>query len=527
VPAATLTFAWGEAAVEFTREGTLAAVRHPAGRGRSYLAGLTLPTLTVAGQRLASPVAVVEADRDELHLTGSAGPVGLTLRHAVGAGWGIRLVLRNRAEGPVRVTAEVPLAAGPGCRGWGWAAGAEAGYSSQPADGTGPVLGGSLRLGAVRAVTEHGLLLDEIELAPSGRYVVQWQWDWYPTPRAYGEARPRDLPRATTVQVGEPVTVLAGEDVVVLPPAEVELSREGEAYELVSATPGTHPLELRSARGQTRVEVTWVAPAEDLLAEAASRLLARPPTRAGVVSLRGVAEGLVVQHALTAGRVDPERAEEALDLATARLDARPAGALEVAFLCGEFDRTGDADLLAAARTDVLATSSPAPGLGIALLRLSLALTVSNRSPSDVLAHAERIVSVLPPPAERPLTEQAAALELIAVTRAGPGARGAVGPGGAGRPAEVAERTAPLGAALGGGLPGHALPPLELELHSQVIATLSLLPETSDATEIRRWGCSAPALAERALPDLLARLASALGRDEVGPALAWLALVATR
>jgi hypothetical protein len=78
----------------------------------------------------------------------------------------------------------------------------------------------------------------------------------------------------------------------------------------------------------------------------------------------------------------------------------------------------------------------------------------------------------------------------------------------------------LGPDLGSGLPGRAVTPATVDRLGQVLATLAVVPDDlATATELE-WGVSAPVLAERATPTLLARLAGRpAGRGHV-----WLSLL---
>ncbi|MFP5284053.1 MAG: hypothetical protein ACLGIF_11460 [Actinomycetes bacterium] len=518
---ASLRFSWAGATVDFdTTNGTVLGVRHPAQPGLNYLTGLWLPTLTRDGQPVRWSTPTLAVDHDELELTAGAGPLRVTLRHSFLAVWTVRLVLAVTDDQPGRLTAELPMAPGPGAVGWGMAAGAEADYTVHPPSGRGPLLGGSLRRGAVRRLDPHALVLEQVELGAAKRYVLQWQWDFYASPRAYGESRTHGLPTATAALVDEPVTFSAGDDVVVLPPAAVGAEREGEVHELTAGQAGTYPLELRSARGRTRLDLHWAEPAV-VLGRAAEAVLARRPTTAGVVRLSGAAEALVVQHALATGLPDPPAAEEALDLYTARRLAAPSlSVLEAAYLAAEAGRTGDVDARDAARRAVMATTQTEPGLGVTGMRLALTLTVAGETPAPVLRHLEALARSLPPPATGSVSTQAAAVELLAVTAAGPGARTS-DPAGRDASTDAASRARALGALLGGGLPGQALRPLDAADLSQVLGTLLLLPEATDDGAIAWWGCSPAALARRLLPQVLARLQD----REVGLAHAWLTLLA--
>jgi hypothetical protein len=518
VSAAELSFAWGDGVLTFDPAGALVSLVRPAQPRLGYLTGLALPALTHDGVPVRWDPPVLAADRDELEIIRVSGPLVARLRHSFVGGWGVRLALANSGNASVVLDAvELPLCVGTGCVGWGFAAGAEAEYSVHPGDGSGPLLGGRLRLGAVDFVGPSGMALGQLELAPGGRYIVQWQWEWYASPRAFAARRPPSLPVRTSYLLGESAYVAAGEDVAVTASTGLEVSRSGGRTTLDAEASGSFLLELRSARGVTRLGLEWVGSAEDLLAKAAEGVLARAPSSTGVVRLAGAAEALVVQHVLQQGRVaDANTAEEALDLYAARLLADPSPeVLDAAVLVAEFGRTGDRDALEAAERVVLAVRHPAPGLGIAVMRLGLALTMAGSSSTAVLSHAENVAGALPPPVGRPVAEQAAALELLAVIRDRRTTKGRV----VGHRPDLTGRAAAVGPHLGAGLPGQPIAPLPLAVHSHLLATLLLLPEDSDAPLVRQWGCPASVLAAHALPRLLAQLAT----GEVTEAHAWLTL----
>ena len=499
----------------FDPDGTLREVGHPARPSLRYLTMPALPPPTLDGQVLGWEPAAVHADADELEVMSTAGPVSAVLRHTFVGGWGCRLIL-SAAE-PVRLDSFLlPMQAGPGCVAWGLAAGAEADFTVHPSDGQGPLLGGVLRLGSVAQITASGSTLGMVELSPGARYVLHWQWDWYATPRSFGKGRHPDLPPASAFFVGEPADFVCGEDVAVLPDEDLELLQTGHRYSLVADRSRTGALELRSARGRTALELAWVPSVAEVLVAQAEAALDRPRTRAGIVRLDAIAEGLLVQHTVSAGLLeDPDLASEALDLYTARLlDGGPLAALHATYLSGEYDRTGDPDVLHAARRAVLAEHHPTRGLGFAAMRLCVALTAANQDLAPLLQHLHRTATDLPPWQASSLATTAAAVELLAVTDAGPGASGA-----AGRRADIVQGAAALGLRLGAGLPGEPVAPLPAPELAYLIAVLSLLPDQLSGPLQELWGCSAPALARRATPGLITRLAA----SPPGEAHAWLSL----
>lgn len=518
--ASRLSHSWGPARIECDADGQLTSVVHEQDPGLSYLSGGRVRGLLLNGRPLADVAPDVQFDVDELEITTTyPGRLRVVVRHAFAAGWGMRITFANLAEATARVEgARLDLRPGSGCVAWALVLGLTSAYAIAPASGTGPVLGGLLRLGSLDRATVDGLEVGSFDLRPDGRYVVQLHWDWYETPRAFDQERYGDAPSALFATVGEPVQVPVNEDVAVVAPDEVRATREGDRLELVSEDSGRFPCELRSARGTTAFALQWVAPINDVLVAAAGQAMRGRRTTAGVVKLADVAEALVVQRALALNGLDADEAGDALDLFTARLVAAPdASPLSAAYLSREFDRLGDRDLLAAATNTVLCQPRPAPGVGIAATQLCLGLIVSGQSVSAVLGHLSFLAaqSAHSPASDAPtVRDEASALELVAVTDAGPGAAGGLTPA-----ADQRRRIAALGLHLGGGLKGHAVRPLSLAERSHLINVFQLLPDGLSSSMASLWGCSAATLARRATPELLAQLES----TPVTDAHAWLVL----
>lgn len=541
---AGLTFSAGPTRVSCSRSGRVTSVRHESHPGRSYLAGATLGSLRVDGVDLEPPLPEVLADVDEVEFVHTyPGRLRVVVRHAFAAGWGMRLLFSSLAERAQRIErAELRLDPPPGLVGWALPLGVTTAYSLLPDSGTGPLLGGVLRRGSADSATGHGLELTPFELPPGGRYVTQLQWDWYPSPRALGRERHPDAPSALFATAGESVVVRADEDVAVLVPSEVQATEAADHLELVADQPGPHHVELRSARGTTAFDLEWVAPLEAALAALVPQALAAPRSASGVVGLRGVSDALVVQHALALNLIDDvDEAGEALDLFTARIrgddpEAAPAlSPVDAAYLCREYARLGDLDLLAPASRALLGSVGPAPGLGLAATQLCLGLIVSGRPVEPVLGQLMLLVAALAEDPEQESADRAeqgssggpeqdradgrvrrlaAELELIAVTSGGPGASGVLAPR-----SDVTRRIAALGTRLGAGLRGRAVVPLPVAELSHLLTVFSLLPDGLGSELSRVWGCSASALAAQAVPELLARLE----HQPIGPAHAWLVL----
>jgi hypothetical protein len=435
-----MIFAAGPARVTCDRSGQVTSVRHQRSGDLSYLAGAGLGALQVDGAFLDLPDPEVLADVDEVEFVYTFPErLRVVVRHSFSAGWGMRLAFSSLSTDEVRVDwAELILRPGTGCVAWALTLGATAAYSVSAASGTGPLLGARLRLGSVDRATERGVELTSFSLRPGARYVVQLDWDWYARPRDFTADRLGDAPSALFMTTGEAVQFRVDEDVAVVEPAGVEVERLQDRIDAVSPHPGVYPFELRSARGTTVFDLHWVDSVAATLARLVPDALSGPRTAAGVTKLGSVAEALLVQHALAVGDVDDlDVAGEALDLFTARLgEPDRLTTLEAAYLCREFDRTGDADLLTAATEALLATDRPSPGLGLAATQLCLGLIVSGRTVQPVLAHLSRMVAAEIVPGQRyhqwDVSRQSAALELVAVTRGSPvsGCTWARGSGGA-------------------------------------------------------------------------------------------------
>lgn len=520
-------FPCGPAFVEVSADGVVTGVAHRSRPGTSYLESAGEVRARRAGRPVHWSAPVVDVDVDEVEVTRSDGPLRLVVRHTFAAGWGLRVALSNLGEDVLdlddalltwRTPADRPV--------WAVAAGAAGSVAVLSPDGRGPVLGGVLRLGALTGVSAAGLHLGPVSLAPQGRYVVQWQWDFHPSPRAFDRGRHPDVPRRLDLLVDEVTILAASEDEALLAQGlDQEAVRDG--VELSAAAPGRYPVELRSARGVTSFALRVAEPLEAVLLRSATALLDRPRTAAGVVPLPDVDAALAVQRALGSGLLaEAEVAEEALDLFTARLpEDAPADPRTLGHLCGEHARTGDPELLGRARQGVLAAAAPAPGLGLAATELCLALLLAGQPVAPVLEHLVGLAQEHAlPPAASPADAQAALLELEVVTMARPA--GAGGPVGSGRPDgpggedAVAARVAALGGWLGGGLKGRAAIPVPLDRLAHLATVLGLLPEPVSAALRGRWGCTAHELARRGRTEVLCRLD---GDASAGPALSWLVL----
>nr|WP_294695725.1 hypothetical protein [uncultured Friedmanniella sp.] len=467
----------------------------------------------------------LRVDADEVELAWTSDRLALVVRHTFAAGWGLRVALSN--PGVESVTLADPMLSWrvpEGRPAWALAAGAAGSYAVLPPDGTGPLLGGLLRMGSLPAVDARGLHLGPVVLAPGGRYVVQWHWEVYPGPRSLGRGRHPEVPRLLDLEVGEVAIADAGEDEALLVPDVLQAERSRGQVELSATVPGRYPVELRSARGTTTYQLRVAAPLDALLSARALAALEQPRTAAGIVRLPDVDAALAVQSGVAAGVLpDAELAEEALDLFTARLpedaelDPRTVG-----YLCGEHLRTAEPGLLERAGRAVLSAGAPRPGLGLAATQLCLVLLLAEHPVGPVLEHLARVSAAAErEPLAGPLPQQAALLELEVVTM---GRGGAAAP--AGVPDRVADRVAArvtaLGGWLGAGLTGRPVRPLPVDQLAHLTAVLALLPEDAAARHRGRWGCTAHELARRSRAAVLDRVAAEPGSGS-GPALSYLLL----
>jgi hypothetical protein len=518
-----MIFAGGPAEIACDPSGWVTSVRHQSSPGLSYLSGAVVDGLQVDGRALEPQEPEVLVDSDEVEYAYTwPGRLRLVVRHSFAVGWGLRVAFSSLAEVPQTVDrAELRLQPQPEVVPWALTLGVTTAYALLPARGFGPVLGAVLRRGSVAGASQRGLQLSPFELRAGARYVVQLQWDWYARPRDFGQERYPEAPSALSVSAGESVHLRVDEDVAVLAPDDVDVARTPETLELV-AEPGRYSFELRSARGTTALDLQWVAPVEEFLSDLVPGVLSGPRTTSGVVRLAGVADALLVQSALARSQVDDQDdAAEALDLFTARLSGAATeepvalGPLEVAYLCREFDRVGDPELLADASALLLGLPAPQPGLGLAATQLCLRLIVSNQPARAVLSRLAWLLGRLDRGSPPSVADRAAELELMAVTFAGPGATGP----GATSATDLIDRLAGLGTLLGAGLIGRAVAPRPVDELTHLVTVFQLLPDGVSDRLTAQWGCSVEALAERTLPELVARLEG----KPVSRAHAWLAL----
>ena len=522
---------------------------------RTFLVDVELEPAVVNGVTESWRDRVVGIDEDEIDITQRGGDsLDADLRHSLSTGWATRLLLVNSGAEPLAVD-RLPLRVrpAPGQRVSAVAAGSRLCWAAQAEDGHGPLLTARLTTGTVAGIGPEHLELGGLWLAPGQRYVAQLRWELLATPRSVVAGPGRDVLLARTVyEVNEPAVLPEDPDAALVKPRDVAMDSFEEAdfagREIFAPDPGRHQVELRSAEGDVRWELSWVHPLAAQLQEWAAVVLARPRTPAGVVSIEDLPSAIVLQAALGAGGLeDVDDAADALDLVTARLldglgSGPAASPLTVLYLLGEHGRTGDLDILdaAVARAEALMTRDgpPAPGLGLAVLRMVLATASTDLGPSatsrvsSVVAQAVARVAARPAAGEGDgsgaaevaggsaatldVIRRAAELELLLAVQP------LLPPDPTNRE-HTAELVRALGAALGGGLPGRLLSPPPVTEHAYLVTVLRMLPESGYPEVTRSWGAPTPSLARQTTLEVLDRLT--LGADpEIGTAAAWLALV---
>ncbi|HEY5784708.1 MAG TPA: hypothetical protein VIT65_08020 [Microlunatus sp.] len=541
----------GRLIIEADSMGRLSSVAPRRRPDRSFLDAVDIGACRRSGVDVSWAEPEVEIDTDEVAVRRRSAGLELTVRHSFSTGWTTRLLLVNTGSTDYRLD-RISLVVRPaaGHRVSAQAAGSRLCWAAQATDGEGPVLAARLAAGAVDLVTGDALELGPLRLAAGQRYVAQLRWELFATPRSVVVGPGRDvLVERTTYEVGESVQLPADPDAALVTPpgVAVDVVEEVEhaGREVFAVEPGHHRVELRSADGDVRLDLSWVYPLADQLSRWASDVLGGPRTPAGIVALETLPDALVLQAALGAGDVDDDdQAGDALDRLTARLTDEVSGEgaavstnpLSVLYLLGEHGRTGDDDVLAAAldrEGQLLAIHGPPlPGLGLAVLRTVLAVggTGAQERLPPLLRRAVLRVERLPPAGDG--ADQAAELELLLAVRP-------LLPDDHPAHQRLLTLVRALGAALGSGLPGRLLTPPPVAEHAHLVAVLRMLPEQGSAEPglvgvTRSWGAPPSLLAHRQTLELLDRLTGPAAADpwsagradggRVGPAAAWLALV---
>jgi hypothetical protein len=512
VPAPGLSFPLGSGVVTLRPDGTIAGVFADPAAATSYLDGGGRLVVWLNGVELSWPETTVVADVDEAEFSYRGGEdLGLVVRHSFTGGWSVRVVFLNHTLQPLRLAAElawVPAATSP-ARALG--AGATGAYAVPGPHGTGPLLGGELVLGTCDSVRADSIGLGWFTLGPLERHVVQWRWSWFDDPVTFRDqfaAVPRDL----VLPDGE-TALIAADDDEALVARSIEVIRRGAHLELSSPGPQSVTVQLSSRRGVTSYDVEWVAPLDEVLAEIGEPLLEGPRNRAGLVRLAGLDAAMVAQRLLTVGAAqDPDDADDALRLFSSRLepDAEADGRLAT-FLCGEFERLGEEDLLERATAALLGLADLAPGLGLATVQVCMARLTLGWSVEPLLTHLTA-VTVAGDDSDADPEPTAVALELQLV--GAPMVAGAVEQTELRR---VEAGSTRVGDSLGAGLPGRPVRPLPVDQQAYLATVLGLLPEPLGSRMRPDWGCRPHDVARRAQAEVLAQV----GRQAPRPAHSWL------
>ncbi|HWJ52745.1 MAG TPA: hypothetical protein VNT24_05140 [Propionibacteriaceae bacterium] len=512
VPAPGLSFPLGQGVVTLRPDGTIAGVLADPAAATSYLDGGGRVTVRLDGVEAEWSDTSVAADVDEVEFRYlGRNDLGLIVRHSFSGGWAIRVTLLNHTLEPLSVVAELAWAPAATSPARALAAGATGAYAVPGPDGTVPVLGGELVLGTCDAISTKGIGLGPITLGPLGRHVVQWRWDLFDHALAFGHARFPSVPRDLVLPAGDMALIAADDDEAVVTPG-LDLLRRGGELELLSSVPQRVAVQVSSSHGVTVYDMEWVAPLDEMLIDIGEPLLAGPRNRAGLLRLADLNAAMVAQRLLTIGAAGaPDDVDDALRLFSSRLEhGAVTDGRGVAFLCGEFERLGEEDLLERATAVLLELAGPFPGLGLATIQVCMArLTLG--WPVEPLLTRLRALSAADDPGAA-LGQTAVALELCLV--AAPRSAGTVGLDDLQRAEEWSSR---LAAGLGAGLPGRPVRPLPVDQQAYLATVLGLLPEPLGSRIRPDWGCRPHDVARRAQAEALAQL----GRQPPRAAHSWL------
>lgn len=509
-----MSFRSGPGVIDFDADGSLTRVEHDRRPGWPALTGGGRPTAIVDGRAMEWAGPEVLADADEVEFGYLGGSIRVTVRHSFAVGWGVRVAVTNLGDEAVALD-ELGLTwtAADDAPVWVLAAGAVGTYVVPTPDSTGPVLLGTLDLGTVERIDADGFGFGPVALAPQGRFVVQWSWDW--GRRSAARRARSQIPSTRRLEVDQVITIAADDDTAVLTPSGVAVEQRQGLTELSCWEPGVFTVELRSAGGGVHFELCAAEPLDGLVAATLEVLFRDAPlTSAGIVALPDVHAALVVQYGLIRGSVpDRDQAEESLDLFLARhLDLEIADPRLIIFAAREATRTGAADVVDVATDWVAAHDTFVPGLGLALPEVLLAGMVTGArhvpTPDRVAglpvdgAIATQIASV-------PALGAATELEQIQLAATDAGRRMA---------AVVA-----LGGWLGAGGKGDPLRPLDPAHEAYLTAVFRLVGEDLGEPLRRRWGVTAAEVARRREVGVRHALAAAGRRWRASPgsALSWL------
>ncbi|MFT4165173.1 MAG: hypothetical protein QM650_08000 [Microlunatus sp.] len=543
VSAATTVRHAGRLILTVDETGRITSVADRRRPERPYLACVDLEPAVVNGRSGPWLDREVGLDEDEIEVTmRHRDSLDVQLRHGLSTGWMTRLLLVNSGATPL-VLDRLPLRVQPAPDQLVSALAADSRicWAVQAADGHGPLLTARLTSGMVDRIEPEQFEFGGLRLAPGQRYVAQLRWELLATPRSVVAGPGRDVLLTRTVyEVREPVLLPEDPDAALVVPSEVGVDSLEEAEfsgrEIFCHSTGRHPVELRSAEGDVCWQLSWVEPLATQLLTWAETILARPRTSAGVASIEDLPSAIVLQAALGAGGLEEvDDAADALDLVTARLlddpeSGRDAGPLALLYLLGEHGRTGDLDAFEAAVTlaETLLTGldRTTPGLGLAMLRMVLAMAGSDLGPSAAGRVGSVVAQSVALVAQDGGQDGDAELELLLAVQP-------LLPPDPANHERISRLVRRLGAELGGGLPGQLLRPPPVTEHAYLAAVLQMLPEDGYPDITRSWGMPLTLLARQTTLQVLDRLTLDAGGEpadgcdlsqQTATAAAWLALV---
>jgi hypothetical protein len=512
VPAPGLSFPLGPGTVALRPDGTIAGVWAEARSATSYLEGGGRVAVWIDGAEVerSEPTVSIDVDEAEFRYLGRAD-LGMVVRHSFTAGWAIRVSFVNHTMQPLTLGAELAWQPAPTSPARALAAGATAAYAIPWPDGTVPVLGGELVLGTCDAISAKGIGLGPITLGPLGRHVVQWRWDLFDRALAFGHARFPSVPHDLVLLVGDLTLIAADDDEAVVTPG-LDLARRGGELELLSSVPQRVAVQVSSSRGVTDYDMEWVVPLDEMLIDIGEPLLAGPRNRAGLLRLADLDAAMVAQRLLTVGAAGaPDDADDALRLFSSRMEqSAVTDGRGVAFLCGEFERLGEEDLLERATAALLELADPVPGLGLATVQVCTARLTLGWPVEPLLTRLRALSAADDPGADVGHTAIALELSLVAAPRS----VGTVGLDDLQRAEEWSTR---VGDGLGAGLLGRPIRPLPVDKQAYLATVLGLLPEPLGSRVRHDWACRPHDVARRAQAEVLAQLV----RRPPRPAHSWL------
>ena len=492
--------------IDFDETGEFVGVWHRKRTAQPYLRRLALDQLICDDQPANWTQDRTVIDTDEVERAWTAdGIARVELRHSFAAGWRTRLAVTNLAATSWTGRLGLVLEPGEGFRGWGMSIAGESTYAVLPWSAELPILAARSVHSPIDAVWASGLQVGPIVVAPGDRFVTAWDWWSTPHPGGLADRLPADVPRQLTVEVGDEIWLRADPDTAVVAPPDVDTVDDQDHRALSTAEPGRRRVEVRSARGSSVLDLSWVPSPADFLAATAERLLAEPAGPNGVVRLPDLVSALVVQRAVRGpGLQAVAEAADALDLFSARMvETTDDPALPVIFLSGEYDRTGDPDQLGEAVGRLAAARAVTPGLGSAIVRAGLAAVATGRRPTL--------------PAVRPTTEDypsfsdaAAALELQLAIASPPRLL---------NDGWIRNLLHRLGVELGAGLPGRGSSQLPVDDLGHCLAVLHLVPDSLYPSWTSWFAVPVPELVDALALELVDRLE----RRPVSMGHAWLAV----